>query len=79
MNKQMEIRKSDRRLERQKRHRAAALHDFAEGVARNPSRQRRRVRQPYAALTCVHRQGPAPLDFGSCSFFGAWCLELGVS
>jgi hypothetical protein len=34
-----------------KRHGAAALHDLAEEVACNWSRQRRGVRQPYAAFS----------------------------
>src|SRR5215470_17857896 len=37
-------------LRKLKRHRAAALHDLAERVGCNASRQRRGVRQPYAAL-----------------------------
>jgi hypothetical protein len=39
-----------------KRHRAAALHDLAEGVACNLSRQRLGVRQPYAALNSIRRE-----------------------
>jgi hypothetical protein len=35
-------------------------------------------RQPYAALTCVHCQKPARLEFGVWRFLGVWILELGI-
>jgi hypothetical protein len=43
-----------------KRQRTAALQNLAEGVARNPSRQRLGVRLSSAALICVrsHREFP---------------------
>jgi hypothetical protein len=43
-----------RRLEPQRRHRAAALQNLAEIVTLWNTRQRRGVRQPYAALTSVN-------------------------
>jgi len=47
-----------------KRHRAAALHDLAEGLARNPSRQRRGVRQPYAAIANPLHPNPKSVAHG---------------
>jgi len=46
-------RKDDRRFEQEKRHRAAALQNLAEIVALSNTRQRRGVRQPYAAFAGV--------------------------
>jgi len=90
MNEQIEIRKSDHWFAQQKRHRAAALQNLAEIVALPKSRQRGGMRQPYAALTCVHCQAPPFLDLGAWSFSGApdirsafdeggWNLEPGIS
>jgi hypothetical protein len=44
----------------EKRHRAAALHNLAEGVACRNARQRRGVRQPYAAFV-AHWNHESPI------------------